>query len=550
MLLSRHQSVRSTLLPVTAVLLFACSPAVVPSSPAAPGSFEPNASALASPAESAAAPQPSTGTYPPNWESEADTPINLELFTDCGFCTRPEGFLLELPQFRLYANGVAVFRKAGSAQGPYRWAQLTDDATDALLRHALDAGGIRNARPRYPGNADDAGGYLLKFTAFYLNETPNKTVHVDRWIGNQPDPDGAIRRQLLAFVELLNSFDAWAADHGVASQQLAPWAYTAALLANEEAGEGLAWPWNDLQPADFADREGLSLARLTPQQAAAVTADRPEGPGLAVRAPDGTRNVVVIREVLPGGDVPGAFGLRPDTAALAVTDGLRMRSGPEISDASLKLQPLLRKAQAMYVVDGPVEGSGYAWYQVYVPSANLVGWVAAASKTGEPWVAPVAWQCTLGASPQAITAQLSYELMHVACFRGRQFTFEGRIDTHPMSAEQRKHYCPGAEPVARFAPPWLNDRAHCDFGLRPMTDDRDTGSYDLSSGSVFHPKARDSVRALMARSVTTGMPIHVRVSGHLDDPDARSCTRADLPAVVASLRCRRIFVITEVLRLE
>jgi hypothetical protein len=69
-------------------------------------------------------------------------------------------------------------------------------------------------------------------------------------------------------------------------------------------------------------------------------------------------------------------------------------------------------------------------------------------------------------------------------------------------------------------------------------------------GGVFHPGVRDAVRALMSKSASAGKSIRVRVSGHLDDPDARVCTGPGAPPEVITLRCRRIFVITEVVPLE
>ena len=85
-------------------------------------------------------------------------PISLEMSAGCGLCG-PAYWLHELPRFRLYADGTAVFRGPGDdrATAPYRFVQLADDDYEALLTEALDDGGMRGAAAHYPSNADDIG---------------------------------------------------------------------------------------------------------------------------------------------------------------------------------------------------------------------------------------------------------------------------------------------------------------------------------------------------------------------------------------------------------
>lgn len=73
-----------------------------------------------------------------------------------------------------------------------------------------------------------------------------------------------------------------------------------------------------------------------------------------------------------------------------------MRSKPEVSNESIKYEPLLWKGALAWVVAGPVRGSGYDWYRIdplgevdlqYNPDPPPEGWVAAASKEGELWIA-------------------------------------------------------------------------------------------------------------------------------------------------------------------
>jgi serpin B len=83
---------------------------------------------------------------------------------------------------------------------------------------------------------------------------------------------------------------------------------------------------------------------------------------------------------------------------VTVSDNLRIRSEPRVSDdsrvsdESIRYEPLLPLGTELEVLDGPVEGSGYVWYQVS-PVSFLglngpgYGWVAMAGKDGEAWIA-------------------------------------------------------------------------------------------------------------------------------------------------------------------
>jgi serine protease inhibitor len=74
-----------------------------------------------------------------------------------------------------------------------------------------------------------------------------------------------------------------------------------------------------------------------------------------------------------------------------VSDRLRARSQPRVSDDSLKYEPLLPLGTELQVVDGPVEASGYTWYEVEPIVFRLAdgvrrAWVAAADHDGTPWL--------------------------------------------------------------------------------------------------------------------------------------------------------------------
>jgi len=78
--------------------------------------------------------------------------------------------------------------------------------------------------------------------------------------------------------------------------------------------------------------------------------------------------------------------------AVTVSENLRVRSEPRVSDDSIKYEPLLPLGTELKVLGGPVEGSGYVWYKVLPVSLTGLegpgyGWVAMAGKDGEPWIA-------------------------------------------------------------------------------------------------------------------------------------------------------------------
>jgi hypothetical protein len=90
-----------------------------------------------------------------------------------------------------------------------------------------------------------------------------------------------------------------------------------------------------------------------------------------------------------------------DTIAEVVTSDLVVRTRPGVDPPSEMLPGLLLPGDRLWVIDGPVHATFYDWYHVQPlpagPNAGLDawalaswpigGWVAAASRDGEPWVA-------------------------------------------------------------------------------------------------------------------------------------------------------------------
>ena len=110
------------------------------------------------------------------------------------------------------------------------------------------------------------------------------------------------------------------------------------------------------------------------------------------------------------------------------TDGLRVRSEPHVGEDSYKHEPLLPLGTQLYVVDGPVSGSGYAWYRVKpVTSRDLPGgWVAAADREGEPWIVADEFQCPPTPSDFESLSSLA-PAVGLVCFPGVPITVEARI---------------------------------------------------------------------------------------------------------------------------
>jgi len=78
--------------------------------------------------------------------------------------------------------------------------------------------------------------------------------------------------------------------------------------------------------------------------------------------------------------------------AETVSDRIRVRSQPRVSDDSIKYEPVLPLGTGLTIVGGPVEASGYTWYEVEPVAFALNdgvrrGWVAIGDHDGTPWVA-------------------------------------------------------------------------------------------------------------------------------------------------------------------
>jgi hypothetical protein len=175
----------------------------------------------------------------------------------------------------------------------------------------------------------------------------------------------------------------------------------APLLAARSSGDGPAAaipfvikPGTGVRRADLATAGVVRLTGAFDDPDAATCQPDPDRPG-----PDGPLSpidaVIACRVVFVVSDaVVEPFPRLSNVDVRTVSDRLRVRSLPEISDASVKYEPLLPLGSRIHVIDGPTLGDGYAWYHITAvadrggkPLARpLTGWVAAAGLDGERWL--------------------------------------------------------------------------------------------------------------------------------------------------------------------
>jgi serpin B len=135
-------------------------------------------------------------------------------------------------------------------------------------------------------------------------------------------------------------------------------------------------------------RSGLGLVAILVAACGSTTPSSPPAGSPALTP------VPSIVQPAPSVSPSAAAGLK-NTVVVTVSDRLRVRSQPRVSDDSIKYEPVLPIGTELLVLDGPVEGSGYTWYKVApVSFPGLAGpgfgWVSSADKTGEAWIAPQA----------------------------------------------------------------------------------------------------------------------------------------------------------------
>jgi hypothetical protein len=226
--------------------------------------------------------------------------IVLQMTVGGGFVPVEYAFM-ENPTFTLYGNKVAIFRSSPAtsdsiydALAPFACVLLSPDEVDELLTQALDDIGLRDSADSYPNpNITDVPSTTFTIDADGVSRSD--VVHGLGFDEQAPDPDARAAFQTLAG-EL--------ADFGtqVDGVQLYDAPRYRSMLTDawpELEGTPVAWPWDDVSPADYG-KDGSSTVVLTSEQVAQV-ASVPSGGQtyILLEAPDGERLSLTISPELP-----------------------------------------------------------------------------------------------------------------------------------------------------------------------------------------------------------------------------------------------------------
>jgi hypothetical protein len=242
-----------------------------------------------------------------------------------------------------------------------------------------------------------------------------------------------------------------------------------------------------------------------------------------------------------------------DMFARVVTDDLRIRSLPSVSDGSKKLEPLLQEGDIVLVLDGPVQASGYDWYQVQpvnpfemdtVP--HPFGWVAAAGRDGEPWIKRTKVECPpLPTDLSEVVPTIWFEprVVELMCFGDHKLTFLARLVTP-------SEWC-GLGEWPAVEPEWMGECTTAPNYLVGLDDDE--------GEVVLHPAWSPDVDLSFAPAVESppeAWPT-VEVSGRFDHAQAINCRSpgqsSDSPVrerAMTVLMCRTKFVVTSIREIE
>ncbi len=211
--------------------------------------------------------------------------------------------------------------------------------------------------------------------------------------------------------------------------------------------------------------------------------------------------------------------------------GLRVRSQPRVDADSYKYEPLLPLGTRMYVLDGPVSASGYAWYEVAPLTSRTLpgGWVAGGGRDGEPWIAVDAFDCppvpadlrSLAALPRGVG---------LVCFPRMPITIQARLISCNCDADG-----PG------YSPSWFFlGSGSPDLLVEPGVTSADSVNTDDWFALNLDPTG-EHPDVLPVGKV-------VQVTGVFDHPAAASCTRDEMDAEPApSQDCRLEFAVTRLL---
>ena len=216
-----------------------------------------------------------------------------------------EFFATAAPTFTLYGDGTVVFRDPTATPpdplgnvnrlSPFLTIRLDEEGIQALLAEAIGRGGLGRAAGPYQGLGADIPSTTFTITA----DGRTKEVTV---VGLSPDmhPENvAIVTVLAGLAARLEGFAG-----AVAGEQVyVPAAYRGVLMkVDQPFGPVVAWPWADIEPAEFVsgDNEFFMLRTMTPAEIAVLALPAIEGgfQGLTVQKA-GKLYTFALRPLLP-----------------------------------------------------------------------------------------------------------------------------------------------------------------------------------------------------------------------------------------------------------
>jgi hypothetical protein len=220
--------------------------------------------------------------------------------------------------------------------------------------------------------------------------------------------------------------------------------------------------------------------------------------------------------------------LKPGSVVVTIVDAVRVRSRPEVSAASELLEPVLPRGTRLFVLEGPVQASGYDWLRVTpisLAQGGPEGWVAKGSRDGIPWLETGSVTCP--AAPTTVRALWALTPgQRLACFGRQSITMRGKllhcqceIDGPPMD------------------PSWFGVSGGSWFLVDP-----------LRSGP-FRDVDDDGILVVLDPAGTYPDPVPTNlvldVTGMFDHPAAANCTVLDGPPE-RTPTCRFAFAVTSI----
>lgn len=199
--------------------------------------------------------------------------------------------------------------------------------------------------------------------------------------------------------------------------------------------------------------------------------------------------------------------LAPGGIVQAVDTDIVVRSAPGLGTDSEIYPETISTPTLAYVFAGPVSRDGYDWYQVvpadlsYLPSPYGLGWVAAGSREGAPWIAVATPDC-----PQP-TLDAIVELSgtaRLACFTDEPLTLDGILGGCSATSAMTD-----GSGTATLALPWSGECYLQTFGCCPQV---------VPYAGAMAIRLGDGVQV-----PTDAEGSSARVTGHFDDAASASC---------------------------